>query len=67
MPISRQIEVMLESRIFIVTKSGDLFFGTWDGGGFRSSSWGWTIGREKYPGDDPRNDAHVTHHSEQYR
>src|SRR3977135_2110510 len=44
MPISRQIETMHESRMFMVTRSGALLRTTAGGGGARSSSGGWRIG-----------------------
>src|SRR3954467_12900737 len=64
-PISRQIDVMQESRMFMVTKSGLALRAGGGGGGWRSLSWGCTIGSLNGPVDVARRPAHCTHQSEQ--
>src|SRR5260370_42573057 len=61
MPISRQIETMHESRMFMVTRSGALLRTNGGGRGARSASGGWQIGSLIGPFEALRSAFHSTH------
>ena len=65
MPISRQIETMVLSRIFIRTMSGGALRGGNLGCAASTGSFGWTIGSRNQPSSRSWSAAHSTHQGEQ--